>query len=235
MWHLHKKPNKRPLPLFFASCFHLNSPMTGFDGGLKRGVPLWWLWDEGWVSLNVLCSPPPSHTLQPRSPPPFLWMYSALHNHRNPSAQIYTAISLNVLCSPPPSHTLQPRSPPPAPPTSQKCYLSHTVLYFMGEQQVFSEIWLLFVLLVGKRSSTKRVRFTLHSVKVAHATISGHLYTLSCTQVQCYTPLQQLHSAFRDCSHGVFVHVMKSTIAESNPDPELLTQQTFCFCPKHCG
>ena len=190
-------------------------------------------------------------------------MYCALHHHHtpfspdlhhhffectllsttiaHPSAQISTAISLNVLCSPPPSHTLQPRSPPPAPPTTpnpptnQKCYLSHSVLYFMGEQQVFSEIWLLFVLLVGKRSSTKRVRFTLHSVKVAHATISGHLYTLSCTQVQCYTPLQQLHSAFRDCNRGVFVHVMKSTIAESNPDTELLTQQTFCFCPKHCG
>ena len=152
----------------------------------------------------------------------FLWMYSALHHHRTPF-------------SPDLHHQHHPPPTTPNPPTSQKCYLSHSVLYFMGEQQVFSEIWLLFILLVGKRSSARRVRFTLYSVKVAHATITGHLYTLSCTQVQCYPPLQQLHSNFRDCDHGVFVHVMKSTIAESNPDTELLMQQTFCFCPQNSG
>ena len=39
---------------------------------------------------------------------------------------------------------------------------------------------------------------------------------------------QHLHSAFRAFNNRVCI-VMKATVGESNPDSELLTQQTFCF------
>ena len=63
--------------------------------------------------------------------------------------------------------------------------------------------------------------------KVACASVSPHLYILLYTQVQCWR-----HSAaalpLRDFSNGL-CHVMKITIAESNPYIEFLTGQTFCF------
>ena len=66
------------------------------------------------------------------------------------------------------------------------------------------------------------------SEKVASAAVSPHLYTPSYTQMQCYTPLWQLHSDFGDFSNGVD-HVMKMTTTESSPDTVLLTQQAFCL------
>ena len=47
---------------------------------------------------------------------------------------------------------------------------------------------------------------------------------------QCYLPLPQLHSSFRDFYIGV-CHVMKITITESNTDKVSWTGQMFRFWP----
>ena len=49
-----------------------------------------------------------------------------------------------------------------------------------------------------------------------------HLCIVSYIQVQCSTPLWQLHSKFRDFKSGV-CRVMKISVAESNPDRTLNT------------
>ena len=57
--------------------------------------------------------------------------------------------------------------------------------------------------------------------KVGCTTVSPHLCMLS-YRVQCYLPLQQLHSIFRDFNDGV-CYVMKIPRSECNPDKELKT------------
>ena len=57
---------------------------------------------------------------------------------------------------------------------------------------------------------------------VAHAATSPHLYMLPYIPVQCYPPLRQLHFDFRGFQSRSYV--TNITIAESNPDMELLTQ-----------
>ena len=57
--------------------------------------------------------------------------------------------------------------------------------------------------------------------EVARAAVFPHLCMLSYMQMQCYSPLQQLHSAFMAFNKRV-CQVMKNTVAESNPDTELL-------------
>ena len=61
-----------------------------------------------------------------------------------------------------------------------------------------------------------------------HTRFPPHLYTLPCTQVQCYPPFWQLHSDFGDFSSGV-CHAMKNTIVDSHPN---VRQQAFCFSPR---
>ena len=56
--------------------------------------------------------------------------------------------------------------------------------------------------------------------KVKCATISSQLYTLLYIKVECYLPLQQLHSHFRNISNGVYVIL----------DAALLTMNV-CFSP----
>ena len=63
--------------------------------------------------------------------------------------------------------------------------------------------------------------------EVAYATFPSHISVLLDIQAQCYSPLRLLYSDFGDFSNGV-CHVNKIIIAKSNPDIELLTQQTFC-------
>ena len=64
--------------------------------------------------------------------------------------------------------------------------------------------------------------------EIACATVSPHLCILPPTKRQWYPPLRQLHSDFGHFNNRVS-HVMKITASESNPDSELLTQQTLMF------
>ena len=65
--------------------------------------------------------------------------------------------------------------------------------------------------------------------EVACAAVSTHLWT-DCrnTETRCYPPPQQLRSDFGGFHNGV-CHVMKITMAQSNRDIGLITQQTLCF------
>lgn len=62
--------------------------------------------------------------------------------------------------------------------------------------------------------------------EIACATVSPHLCILPHTKRQCYPPLRQLRSDFWHFNNRVS-HVMRVTASESNPDSELLTQQTL--------
>ena len=61
-------------------------------------------------------------------------------------------------------------------------------------------------------------------------TLFPHLYLLSYIHAQCYLPFWHLHSEFVDFNNRV-CRVMKSIVAEINPNIWALTQQTFCFIP----
>ena len=61
---------------------------------------------------------------------------------------------------------------------------------------------------------------------VVCAAISQHLHMLSQSGVAHHSGSWD----FWDFKNGVF-HVVKITVAENNPDMELLTQQTFGFSP----
>ena len=66
-------------------------------------------------------------------------------------------------------------------------------------------------------------------LKVARAAFF-HTCMHTVIQLQCYPSLRLLHSDFGDFKNGV-CHVMKITIAKSNPNKGLLTQPTCCFHP----
>ena len=76
----------------------------------------------------------------------------------------------------------------------------------------------------------KLLRFTQYWVRREHVQPFSHTCTPTVihVQVRCYLLLWLLHSDFGDFMNGV-CHVIKVTIAESNPDMGLLAQQTFCF------
>ena len=84
-------------------------------------------------------------------------------------------------------------------------------------------------------SSVKTLRFTNLGEKTVDATVSPHLYNRSNIQVQrCYPRFRQRHSDYGDFNNGVG-HVVKISIAESNPDSGLLTQPTFGFQAQRSG
>ena len=64
--------------------------------------------------------------------------------------------------------------------------------------------------------------------QVARATVSSHLYVLS--EVQCRPPLRRVSSDFGSFANGV-CHVMEITIAESNPNMELLALAFYLSRP----
>ena len=74
----------------------------------------------------------------------------------------------------------------------------------------------------------------VHPLLVRKGGICNHfppqLYILLCIQVPCCPLLWRLKSNFGDFSN-VVCSIIKITIAESNPDTELLTHQMFCFSP----
>ena len=67
--------------------------------------------------------------------------------------------------------------------------------------------------------------------RAACSSVSPHFYVLSYIQMQGYQSLRQLHFDSRDHNSGV-CHVMKITIAESNPDVGFEHNKRFALTPK---